>query len=116
MPERHPGVETYAALDAGLRSAGDLWVSALIAALPIIFFFVALAVLRMKGHIAATITVAIALAVAILFYKMPVNQALASAGYGFIYGLWPIAWIILTAVFLYKARSRPASSTSSAPQ
>jgi L-lactate transport len=82
--------------------AGNLWVSALIAALPIIFFFVALAVLRMKGHIAATITVAIALAVAILFYRMPVTQALASVGYGFIYGLWPIAWIILTAVFLYK--------------
>ena len=76
--------------------------SAFVAALPIIFFFVALAVLRMKGHIAATITVAIALAVAILFYKMPVDQALASAGYGFVYGLWPIAWIILTAVFLYK--------------
>ena len=71
--------------------AGNLWVSALVAALPIIFFFVALAVLRMKGHIAATITVAIALAVAILFYKMPVGQALASAGYGFVYGLWPIA-------------------------
>ena len=82
--------------------AGNLWVSAFVAALPIIFFFVALAVLRMKGHIAATITVAIALAVAILFYEMPVGQALASAGYGFVYGLWPIAWIILTAVFLYK--------------
>lgn len=82
--------------------AGNLWVSALIAALPIIFFFVALAVLRMKGHVAATITVALALAVAILFYRMPVGQALASAGYGFVYGLWPIAWIILTAVFLYK--------------
>ncbi|UEM06904.1 L-lactate permease (plasmid) [Skermanella rosea] len=82
--------------------AGNLWVSALVAALPIVFFFVALAVLRMKGHVAATITVAIALAVAILFYRMPVGQALASAGYGFVYGLWPIAWIILTAVFLYK--------------
>src|SRR3954467_1450931 len=82
--------------------AGNLWVSALVAALPIIFFFIALAVLRMKGHIAATITVVIALAVAILFYGMPVTQALASVGYGFVYGLWPIAWIILTAVFLYK--------------
>src|SRR3569833_1540076 len=82
--------------------AGNQWVSAFVAALPIIFLFVALAVLRMKGHIAATITVAIALAVAILFYQMPVTQALASAGYGFVYGLWPIAWIILTAVFLYK--------------
>ena len=81
---------------------GNLWLSSLVAALPIIFFFVALAVLRMKGHVAGTITVAIALAVAIFFYKMPVEMALASAGYGFLYGLWPIAWIIIAAVFLYK--------------
>jgi L-lactate permease len=81
---------------------GNLWLSSLVAALPIIFFFVALAVLRMKGHVAGTITVAISLAVAIFFYKMPVEMALASAGYGFLYGLWPIAWIIIGAVFLYK--------------
>jgi L-lactate permease len=81
---------------------GNLWLSSLVAALPIIFFFVALAVLRMKGHVAGTITVAIALAVAIFFYKMPVEMALASAVYGFFYGLWPIAWIIVAAVFLYK--------------
>jgi len=59
-------------------------------------------VFRLKGHIAGTITVALALLVAILFYGMPVSMALASAGYGFLYGLWPIAWIIVTAVFLYK--------------
>ncbi|PWC54794.1 L-lactate permease [Azospirillum sp. TSO22-1] len=82
--------------------AGNLWLSAFVAALPIIFFFVALTVLRMKGHIAGTITVAISLAVAVLFYKMPVGMAFASAGYGFLYGLWPIAWIIVAAVFLYK--------------
>ena len=82
--------------------AGNLWLSAFIAALPIIFFFIALTVLRMKGHVAGTITVLISLAVAILFYKMPIGMALASAGYGFLYGLWPIAWIIVAAVFLYK--------------
>ena len=82
--------------------AGNLWLSAFVAALPIIFFFIALTVLRMKGHVAGTVTVAISLAVAILFYKMPVGMALASAGYGFLYGLWPIAWIIVAAVFLYK--------------
>ena len=81
---------------------GNLWLSALIALIPIAFFFVALAVFRMKGHIAGTITVALALLVAILLYKMPVSMALASAVYGFFYGLWPIAWIIITAVFLYK--------------
>jgi L-lactate permease len=81
---------------------GNIWLSSLIALIPIAFFFVALTVLRMKGHIAGTITVVLALAVAILFYQMPVPMALASAGYGFMYGLWPIAWIIVTAVFLYK--------------
>jgi len=81
---------------------GNLWLSSLVAALPIIFFFAALAIFRMKGHWAGTITVAIALGVAVLFYKMPVPMALASAGYGFLYGLWPIAWIIVAAVFLYK--------------
>ncbi|MBP2291517.1 L-lactate permease [Azospirillum rugosum] len=81
---------------------GNIWISALIAALPIIFFFIALTVLRMKGHVAGTITVAISLAVAILFYQMPVGMALMSAVYGFLYGLWPIAWIIVAAVFLYK--------------
>lgn len=82
--------------------AGNLWVSALIAALPILFFFAALTVLKLKGHVAGTITVAIALAVAIVFYRMPAGMAFSAAGYGFLYGLWPIAWIIVAAVFLYK--------------
>ncbi|WP_420997837.1 lactate permease LctP family transporter [Cupriavidus sp. 30B13] len=81
---------------------GSLWLSALAAALPILFFFLALAVLRMKGHVAAAITLLLALGVAVLAYGMPVPQALAAAGFGFAYGLWPIAWIIVTAVFLYK--------------
>ncbi|PHV06071.1 L-lactate permease [Janthinobacterium sp. BJB412] len=81
---------------------GNLWLSSLVAAIPIIFFFVALTLLRMKGHVAGTITVLLALLVAVFFYGMPVQMALASAGYGFLYGLWPIAWIIVTAVFLYK--------------
>jgi lactate permease len=85
---------------------GSLWLSALAAAIPIIFFFVALALLRIKGHVAGAITLALALVVAIFAYGMPVPQALASAAYGFAYGLWPIAWIIITAVFLYKVVER----------
>lgn len=82
--------------------SGSLWLSAAIAAIPILFFFIALAGLRLKGHVAAAITLLLALAVAIFEYGMPVKMALASAGFGFAYGLWPIAWIIVTAVFLYK--------------
>ncbi|WP_027416966.1 lactate permease LctP family transporter [Aneurinibacillus terranovensis] len=81
---------------------GSLGLSAIVALIPIAFFFLALTVFRMKGHVAGLITVFITLAVAIIVYKMPVKMAFASAGYGFAYGLWPIAWIIVTAVFLYK--------------
>ncbi|MCI1696241.1 lactate permease LctP family transporter [Aneurinibacillus aneurinilyticus] len=81
---------------------GSLGLSAAVAVIPIVFFFLALAVFRMKGHTAGFMTVLISLVIAIFVYKMPVSMALASAGYGFAYGLWPIAWIIVTAVFLYK--------------
>lgn len=81
---------------------GSLWLSSAVAVIPIVFFFVALALLRMKGHIAALITVALAVAVAVLAYGMPVSMAVAATGYGFLYGLWPISWIIVAAVFLYK--------------
>ncbi|WP_034950864.1 L-lactate permease, partial [Erwinia oleae] len=82
--------------------SGNIWLSSLIAALPIIFFFFALIKLKLKGYIAGTITVLIALAVALFFYRMPVERALAAVVYGFFYGLWPIAWIIVAAVFVYK--------------
>ena len=45
---------------------------------------------------------ALSILVAIFAFQMPVDMALAAAGYGFAYGLWPIAWIIVAAVFLYK--------------
>ena len=82
--------------------AGNIWLSALVALIPIVFFFLALTKLRLKGYQAGTVTVLLALGVALLFYKMPVSAALASAVYGFFYGLWPIAWIIVAAVFLYQ--------------
>ncbi len=81
---------------------GNIWISSLIALIPIIFFFLALAVFRLKGSMAGTITVVLALLVSLFAYKMPVLMAFASMAYGFLYGLWPIAWIIIGAVFLYK--------------
>ena len=40
--------------------------------------------------------------IAIFIYGMPTDKALWSFGYGAFYGLWPIAWIIIAAIFLYK--------------
>lgn len=81
---------------------GNLWLSSACAAIPIFFFFAALTWLKLRGHVACTITVLLALAVAIGLYGMPANMALAAGVFGFFYGLWPIAWIIIGAVFLYK--------------
>ncbi|MDZ3995328.1 lactate permease LctP family transporter [Pseudomonas sp. Teo4] len=81
---------------------GSLGLSALAAVIPIVFFFLALAVFRLKGHVAGSITLALSILVAIFAFQMPADMAFAAAGYGFLYGLWPIAWIIVAAVFLYK--------------
>ncbi|MBS1074808.1 lactate permease LctP family transporter [Gluconobacter sp. Dm-73] len=85
---------------------GNIWISGAIALIPILFFFFALLYLHMKGHIACTITVGITFALAVLFYGMPVSTAVAAGLYGFAYGLWPISWIIIGAVFLYKISVR----------
>ncbi len=81
---------------------GNIWFSSLISLIPIVFFFLALAVFRMKGSVAGSITVVLALLVALFAYGMPTSMAFSSLVYGFFYGLWPIAWIILGALFLYK--------------
>ncbi|WP_242240837.1 L-lactate permease [Bacillus cereus group sp. BfR-BA-01309] len=81
---------------------GNIWISAAVALIPIIFFFLALAVFRMKGYVAGFVTVVLTILVALFAYKMPFTMAMAATGYGFLYGLWPIAWIIIMSVFLYK--------------
>ncbi|MGG0237375.1 lactate permease LctP family transporter [Bacillus rhizoplanae] len=81
---------------------GNIWLSAAVAMIPIIFFFLALTVFRMKGYVAGFITVLLTVIIALFVYKMPFTMAIAATGYGFAYGLWPIAWIIIMSVFLYK--------------
>jgi L-lactate transport len=81
---------------------GALWLSAAVAALPIVFFFVTLAVLRWPGYLAGLGTIVLTVIIALTAYGMPVGLALRATGIGMAYGLWPISWIILNAVFLYK--------------
>jgi lactate permease len=81
---------------------GSLVFSALVALIPILYFFWALAIKRMKGHIAGLSTLFIALIVAVIAFKMPAGMAAMSATQGAVYGILPIGWIIITSVFLYK--------------
>ena len=76
--------------------------SALVAAVPILFIFWALIVKKMKGYMASLLAILIAFAIAIIIYKMPVKLALLSTANGALYGLFPICWIVITAVFLFN--------------
>ncbi|OMI29798.1 lactate permease [Bacillus haynesii] len=80
----------------------SLLLSSLAALIPILYFFWALAIKRMKGYTAGVTTLLIALALAVFVYGMPAHQAVMSASQGAVYGLLPIGWIIVTSVFLYK--------------
>ncbi|KAF0993875.1 L-lactate permease [Geobacillus sp. TFV-3] len=82
--------------------ADQLWLSAIVALIPILYFFWALAVKRMKGHIAGLTTLLLAVVLAVIAYRMPVGKAVMSVTQGAVYGLLPIGWIIITSVFLYK--------------
>jgi L-lactate transport len=82
--------------------AGSVGWSALVAIIPILFFFWALAIRRMKGHVAALLTVVVAIVEAWLVFGFPVDKAISATLYGMVTGLWPIGWIVVTAVFLYK--------------
>lgn len=81
---------------------GNLAYSALMAAIPIVFLFVSLAILRMKGHYAGIATLAITVFLSIMVFSMPVHYSLLSTLYGMMFGLWPIGWIVIAAVFLYN--------------
>jgi lactate permease len=80
----------------------NIWLSAMIAAIPVLFFFLGLTVFKMKAYVAAGLTVLTSIIIAIAFYKMPINMVIGAAGYGVAYAVWPIAYIIIAALFLYK--------------
>jgi len=76
--------------------------SAIVAAVPLIFIFWALIIKKMKGYMASLITAVVAIIIAILVYGMPVKLSLLSTLHGALYGFFPICWIIIGAVFLYN--------------
>jgi lactate permease len=79
----------------------SIGLSALVAAIPIIFIFWSL-IKKMKGYKTSLLALAISLLIAMLFYSMPLKLALLSSVHGALYGLFPICWIIISAVFLFN--------------
>lgn len=80
----------------------NIILSALLAVVPILFIFWALIIQKMKGYQASLIATALAILIAITAYGMPVKLALLSTANGALYGLFPICWIVITAVFLFN--------------
>ncbi|HEY6002916.1 MAG TPA: lactate permease LctP family transporter [Anaeromyxobacter sp.] len=80
---------------------GNLYLSALIAAVPVIVLLGALAFFHVKAHVAALLGLLLALVIAVEIYGMPLRMAGATAAYGAAFGLLPIGWIILNAIFIY---------------
>lgn len=81
---------------------GAQWLSALVAALPVIAMLVTLGGLRWKAHLAGPFSWLLAVLVAVTAFGMPVLTALATSAHGFVYGIFPIIWILLTAIWMYE--------------
>jgi len=81
--------------------ADNVLLSALVAALPIIVLLGMLGILRVKAHWAAIGGLAASLLVAIAVFGMPVGTATAATANGAAFGLLPIGWIVLCAIFVY---------------
>ncbi|MCC6856927.1 MAG: lactate permease LctP family transporter [Bryobacterales bacterium] len=82
--------------------AGNLWLSALVAAIPIFTLLFLLGVKRKPAWVAALYGLGAAAVVAGLFYRMPPGTLLNSVAFGAAFGLFPIGWVVFCAILLYR--------------
>ncbi|MDH6503834.1 L-lactate permease [Polynucleobacter sphagniphilus] len=88
---------------------GNMVLSTLLAAVPVVVMLVGLAFLHMKAHIAAGLGLLSALIVAIVIYGMPIEMASKAALLGGLTGLLPIGWIVLNIIFLHQLTEQNGS-------
>src|SRR5512137_3059469 len=86
----------------GYNPLGNAWLSTACAILPIAVLLGGLAWLKWKAYNAAMIGLATALLVAMLVFRLPPILAGSAAVYGLAYGLFPVGWIVLNALFLFR--------------
>ncbi|WP_063736164.1 L-lactate permease [Streptomyces sp. RTd22] len=86
--------------------ADSLTLSALIATLPLLTVLALLGGVRMRAHYAGPIGLAVAVLVACLPYGMPLGQTLSSGAQGVLFGLFPIMWIVVNALWVYRMTVR----------
>jgi len=81
---------------------GSLFVTALVAMVPLLLLFVMLGVLRISAWKAALASLAVAVLIAVIAYSMPVGQALLAGTEGAAFGFFPILWIVINAIWVYN--------------
>jgi len=96
------GVSPTAPWAQGYDPLGHWWLSTIFAAFPIVVLLGTLAVFHMKAHYSAVLGLATALLIAVGIFHMPIKMASITALYGAGTGLFPIGWIILNVIFLYR--------------
>jgi lactate permease len=87
----------------------NMYISTLLAAVPVVVMLVCLGFLHIKAHIAAGLGLIAALAVAVFAYGMPADMAGRAALYGGFTGLLPIGWIVLNIIFLQQLAEQNGS-------
>ncbi|NJJ39151.1 L-lactate permease [Paenibacillus apii] len=80
----------------------NLLISSMVAAIPILLFLLCLTVFKMKGIYAALLNLAVTFLIAMFIFKLPVGDSIGSVIQGTIQAIWPIGYIIIMAVWLYK--------------
>src|ERR1700755_3148129 len=81
---------------------GSLFLSALVAMIPLATLFVLLGGLKLKAHVASLIALLVSVLVAVIAWSMPVGQAVDAGLEGAAFGLFPIMWIVFNAIWLFK--------------
>src|SRR4030088_3576773 len=84
---------------------GSILLSALVAGLPLAVLFVMLAILRISAWICALAAMLTSALLAWIVWGMPFGITVATVTEGMAFGLWPISWIVLNAVFFHNLTS-----------
>src|SRR5690242_9068851 len=88
---------------------GNMFISTLMGAIPVVVMLVALGFLHIKAHIAAGLGLLSAFLIAVFVYGMPASMAGNAAFLGGLTGLLPIGWIVLNIIFLHQLTEQNGS-------
>src|SRR6202049_2643055 len=81
---------------------GNAALSTLVAALPVVTLLVLIASGKVKAHVAALIALLVAILVAVILFTMPAGLAIRASILGAVIGFFPIGWIVLNVIFMYR--------------